>query len=330
MVDIEAFFADGLDPFARPAVADVPCLVAVDVEVARRKGFAQLAEDIFQEFAGSWVGRRNHRFRVAQLPITLVGEDLLEVSETLEVADQIDAVCRGIAADFAHLIQREMSVFGGEIGMAFDADDVFDVEHHGVVFQFRQITDLSFDLFHRRYGTAADVVHEYAQRKVAPVGDDQIVCVFAPKQMFERLQRMASARFGRSDDVCRVARDGQPVEFFVECVTRDFRRMALQKTAGSTLGAGQFHNERSVRYRVGKCFEFLDYSAIWCRIVGAFEPYRMEAAGSVFVGFDDFFGAGRTGTAARTADTMRSETSRSSRWRRRRMALLFEKFVSLA
>ncbi len=69
--------------------------------------------------------------------------------------------------------------------------------------------------------------------------------------------------------------------------------MALQKTAGSTLGAGQFHNERSVRYRVGKCFEFLDYSAIWCRIVGAFEPYRMEAAGSVFVGFDDFFRCGQ-------------------------------------
>ena len=219
-----------------------------------------------------------------------MGEDLLEVAEALEIADQLDAVGGGVAADFAHLVEGETPLLGGEVGVARDADRVLDVEHHRVVLELGQVADLPLHLLHRGDGAAADVVHEDASPQVAPVGDRRLAVVARAQQLFERLEGVAAARLGRRDDADRVAREAQAVELAFERVARCLGGVGATEGVRRLRRAVDPQDERRGGRRVGQGFDFVEHGAERCVVVG---QHGAEGADGPCGPLDDAFGGGK-------------------------------------
>ena len=102
---------------------------------------------VFEEPVGLFLGGVEVPFRVGELAVERVAEDLLEMSETLLVAYDLEVVGFAEVLQLLDLLGGE-SVGGGYVGMTLCLEGVLGIEREGVEFALGHHGDETFQVVH--------------------------------------------------------------------------------------------------------------------------------------------------------------------------------------
>ena len=92
MLVINLFCSNGIDVCLGIALAEAFGFVAVDVEIRRLIGVCHLAEMVFKELVGFLFGGVEVPFRVGQMAVKRIAQNLLKMPETLLVSNDLDVI----------------------------------------------------------------------------------------------------------------------------------------------------------------------------------------------------------------------------------------------
>ena len=147
-----------------------------------------------------------------------IAQNLLEMSETLLVANDLDMIWLAKILQFLDFLGSE-GIGGGNVGVAFGLESVFGVERECVKFAFRHLRDEAFQVVHANDGATADVVLPSANLEVRPVGDGHardidFAFVFqegVTVELFQALDSVEKSRVGGSFKSNEIVVDGQTI-----------------------------------------------------------------------------------------------------------------------
>ena len=92
MLVINLFCSNGIDVCLGVALSKALGFVAVDVEVGRLISSCHFTEMVFKELVGLFLSRVEVPFRVGQMAVKRIAQNLLKMPETLLVSNDLDVI----------------------------------------------------------------------------------------------------------------------------------------------------------------------------------------------------------------------------------------------
>ena len=125
---------------------------------------------VFEELVGLFFGGVEVPFRVGQMAVEGIAQNLLEMPETLLVANDLDVIRPAKILQLLDFLGSE-GIGGGNVGVTFGLEGVLGIERERIEFAFCHLRDEAFQIIHADDGPAANVVLPGANLEVGPVGD---------------------------------------------------------------------------------------------------------------------------------------------------------------
>ena len=125
---------------------------------------------VFKEFVGFLFGGVEVPFRVGQMAIEWVTENLFKMSKTLLVANDLDVIRSAKVFQFLDFLSGE-GIGRRNVRMALGLEGMLGVERECIQLAFSHLGNEAFQIIHTDDGTAADVILPCSNLEVGPVGD---------------------------------------------------------------------------------------------------------------------------------------------------------------
>ena len=125
------------------ALAEAFGLVAVDVEIGRLVGSCHFTEMVFKELVSLFLGGVEVPFRVGQMAVEGIAQNLLEMSETLLVANDLDVIRLAKILQFLDFLSGK-SIGRGDVRVAFGLEGVLGVKRERIELTLCQLRNKAF------------------------------------------------------------------------------------------------------------------------------------------------------------------------------------------
>lgn len=173
---------------------------------------------VFEEFVCLFLGGVEVPFRIGQMAVEGIAQNLLEMSETLLVANDLDVIRPTKILQLLDFLGGE-GIGGCDVGVAFGLEGVLGIEREGIELAFSHLWDKAFQVVHTDDGTSTDVVLPGANLEVGPVGDgharDADLAFVAEErvsvELFQALRGVEKPRVGGGLHADEALGDGQPI-----------------------------------------------------------------------------------------------------------------------
>ena len=200
------------------ALSEALGLVAVDVEIGRLIGSGYLAKMVFKELIGLFLGWVEAPFRVGQIAVKWIAQNLLKMPKTLLVSNDLDIVRPAKLLQLLDFLGGE-GIDGRNVGMTFGLESVLGVERERIELALSHLWDETFQIIHADDGPTTDIVLPSANLEVGPVGDghardDDFAFVLQKGitvKLFQALGGIEESRVGGGFQADEILGNGQPI-----------------------------------------------------------------------------------------------------------------------
>ena len=125
---------------------------------------------VFEELVGFLLGGVEVPFRVSEVAVERVAQNLLEMTETLLIPNDLNVVGLAKLLQFLDFLGGE-GIGGRDVGVALGLEGVLGVERERIELAFSHLRDETFQVIHADDGSAADVVLPSSDFEVGPIRD---------------------------------------------------------------------------------------------------------------------------------------------------------------